>query len=75
MVLQKKLLKKICKIFIANVIDALPDKTKYLTSIIERVCVFSKSPQRLVRYSFTYVGLYLFKFLLAQYKELQTLEQ
>lgn len=67
---QKKLLKRVCKIFIANVVDVLPDKETYLTSVIQRVCVFSKSPCRLVRYAFTYVGLYLYKFLLGQYREL-----
>ena len=41
---QKKLLKKICKIFVADVVDVLPDKERYLTSIVERVCVFSKNP-------------------------------
>lgn len=61
---QKKLLKRVCKIFIADVVDVLPDKESYLTSVIQRVCVFSKSPCRLVRYAFTYVGLYLYKFLL-----------
>ena len=62
---QKKLLKRVCKIFVADVVDVLPDKEAYLTSIVQRVCVFSKSPQRLVRYAFTYVGLYLYKFLLS----------
>jgi hypothetical protein len=74
-VMQKKLLKKVCKIFIADVIDVLPDKERYLTSVVERVCIFSKSHQRLVRYSFTYVGLYIYKNLLAQYKELDIIRK
>lgn len=67
---QKKLLKRVCKIFIADVVDVLPDKEAYLTSVVQRVCVFSKSNCRLVRYAFTYVGLYLYKFLLSQLREL-----
>jgi hypothetical protein len=68
---QKKLLKRVCKIFIADVVDVLPDKEAYLTSVVHRVCVYSKSTCRLVRYAFTYVALYLYKFLLSQLKELQ----
>lgn len=64
-IIQKKLLKKICKIFVSDVVDVLPDKEMYLTSIVDRVCIFSKNNHRLVRYSFTYVGLYLYKFLLS----------
>jgi len=56
-------------------IDVLPDKETYLTSIVERVCVFSQSKQRLVRYAFTYVGLYIFKFLLAQYHDLISIKE
>lgn len=43
-IVQKKLLKKICKIFVADVVDDLPEKERFLTSIVERVCVFSKNP-------------------------------
>jgi hypothetical protein len=64
-VIQKRLLKKVCKVFIANMVDVLPDKASYLTSVVEKVCVFAQSQQRLVRYAFTYVGLYMYKFLLS----------
>jgi len=71
--MQKKLLKKVCKIFISDVVDVLPDKGHYLTDIVERVAVFSSCSQRLVRYAFTYVGLYLYKCLLGQTKDLSSL--
>lgn len=67
---QKRLLKRVVKIFVADVVDVLPDKETYLTAVVQRVCVFSKSPCRLVRYAFTYVGLYLYKYLLGQLREL-----
>jgi hypothetical protein len=71
---QKKLLKRVCKIFIANVVDVLPEKESYLTSFIQRVCVFSKSQCRLIRYAFTYVGLYLYKYLLSHVKDLSQIK-
>ena len=40
---QKKQLKNVCKYFIADVVDLLPENAKYLSSVIQRVCVFSKS--------------------------------
>lgn len=51
----------------------LPDKGHYLTDVVERVVAFSSSSQRLVRYAFTYVGLYLYKCLLGQTKDLSSL--
>lgn len=71
--MQKKLLKKVCKIFVSDVVDVLPDKGHYLTDVVERVVTLSSSSQRLVRYSFTYVGLYLYKCLLGQTKDLSSL--
>jgi hypothetical protein len=41
--MQKKLLKKVCKIFISDVVDVLPDKAQYLTDIVERVVALSCS--------------------------------
>ena len=67
---QKRLLKRVCKIFVADVVDVLPDKETYLTAVVQRVCVYSKSLCRLVRYAFTYVGLYLYKYLLGQLRDL-----
>jgi hypothetical protein len=63
--LQKKLLKKVCKLFVSDVVDMLPDHASYLTDVIERVVALSSSSHRLVRYSFTFVGLYLYKCLLS----------
>ena len=40
---QKRLLKKVCRLFIANMVDVLPDKASYLTSVVEKVCVFAQS--------------------------------
>ena len=54
--------------------DVLPDKGYYLTDIVERVVAFTTSSQRLVRYGFTFVGLYLYKCLLAQIKDLTSLK-
>eukprot|EP00347_Sterkiella_histriomuscorum_P011916 403370605 len=72
---QKKVLKRVCKVFIADVVDLLPEKSGYLSSVVQRVCVFSKANQRLVRYCFTYIGLYLFKYLLGQQGELLKLRK
>ena len=55
--LQKKLLKKVIKFFISDVVDVLPDKAHFLTDVVERVVAMSGSSLRLVRYSFTFVGL------------------
>ena len=73
-VLQKKLLKKVCKLFVKDVVDVLPDKAAYLTDIVERVVALSGSTQRLVRYSFTFVGLYIYKCLLSHVKEIASLK-
>ncbi len=51
------MMKKFCKIFITNVTDVLPQKKAYLTSVIEKVCILSKSSSRITRYTFTYLGL------------------
>lgn len=72
--IQKKLLKKVCKIFISDVVDVLPDKGHFLTDVVERVVALTTSSQRLVRYGFTYVGLYLYKCLLGQTKDLSSLK-
>ncbi|CDW82490.1 UNKNOWN [Stylonychia lemnae] len=72
---QKKLLKRVCKIFISNIVDLLPDKASYLEAIVKRVCIFSKSQQRLVRYAFSYIGLYIYKFQLDQQSDLLKLKQ
>ena len=56
-------------------VDVLPDKANYLTSVVEKVCVFAQSQQRLVRYAFTYVGLYIYKFLLNQYKDMSEIKK
>jgi len=40
---QKKLLKKVCKLFVADVVDVLPDKAKYLSDVVERVVILSGS--------------------------------
>ena len=55
-------------------VDVLPDKAHYLTDVVERVVALSSSSQRLVRYAFTYVGLYLYKCLLGQTKDLSSLK-
>ena len=73
-VIQKKLLKKVCKLFVNDVVDVLPDKAAFLTGVVERVVALSGSGQRLVRYAFTFVGLYLYKCLLGQYKDLASLK-
>lgn len=73
-VVQKKLLKKFCKIFVADVVDGLPQKENYLTSIVEKVCILQKNSKRLVRFAFTYIGLYLYKFILSQTHELKEVE-
>jgi hypothetical protein len=67
-------LKKVCKLFVSDVVDVLPDKGHFLTDVIERVVALSGSSQRLVRYAFTFVGLYLYKCLLGQSKELSSLK-
>lgn len=69
-VLQKKFLKKVCKLFVGDVVDMLPDNAAFLTDVIQRVVVLSSSTHRLVRYSFTFVGLYLYKCLLSQQRDL-----
>jgi len=68
-------LKRVCKIFIQNVVDILPDKASYLEAITKRVCIFSKSHQRLVRYAFSYIGLYMYKYLLDQFGSLLSLRK
>jgi hypothetical protein len=73
--IQKKLLKKVCKLFVSDVVDVLPDKAHFLTDVVERVVGLSGSTQRLVRYSFTFVGLYLLKCLFAQTRDLTLLKQ
>jgi STAG domain len=74
-VLQKKLLKKVCKLFVADVVDVLPDKAKFLTDIVEPIVALSSCGQRLVRYAFTFVGLYIYKCLLSQTNDLASLKQ
>lgn len=71
---QKRLLKRVIKIFVADVVDVLPEKEAYLTAVVRKVCVFSKSLCRLVRYAFTYVGLYLYKHLVGQLRDLVTIQ-
>lgn len=73
-VIQKKLLKKVCKLFVNDVVDVLPDKAAYLSGVVERVVGLSGCGQRLVRYAFTFVGLYIYKCLLGQYKDLASLK-
>ena len=73
--LQKKLLKKVIKFFISDVVDVLPDKAHFLTDVVERVVAMSGSSLRLVRYSFTFVGIYLYKCLLYHIKDLALLKQ
>lgn len=73
-VLQKKFLKKVCKLFVGGVVDNLPDNSSFLTDVIQRVVVFSTSTHRLVRYAFTFVGLYLYKCLLSQQRDLAQLK-
>jgi len=55
------------------VVDVLPDKAVFLTDVIERVVALTGSGQRLVRYAFTFVGLYMYKCLLSQAKDLASL--
>jgi hypothetical protein len=42
-VIQKKLLKKVCKLFVNDVVDVLPDKAEFLTEVVERVVGLSGS--------------------------------
>ena len=71
---QKKLLKKVCKLFVADVVEVLPDKAPFLSDVVERVVGLSASSQRLARYAFTFVGLYILKCLLTQIKDLESLK-
>lgn len=67
---QKKQLKKLLKMLMSNVVDFLPEKQSYLVQLISKVSMLSRYSKRIVRYAFTYISLYLFKFALAQYIEL-----
>ena len=73
--IHKKLFKKVCKNFVCDVVDVLPDKAAFLTDIVERVVGLSGCSHRLVRYTFTFVGLYLYKCLLSQQKDLASLKK
>lgn len=70
-----KLFKKVCKFYIADVVDLLPDQAEHLQAVIERVVGLSGSAHRLVRYTFTVVGLQLYKCLLLQQKDLAALKK
>jgi hypothetical protein len=71
--MQKKLLKKVCKLFVQSVVDVLPDRGQFLSDAVQRVVILSSSTHRLVRYGFTFVSLYLYKCLLSQHKDLAAL--
>jgi hypothetical protein len=70
-----KLFKKVCKFYVGDVVDLLPDHAEVLKAVVDRVVGLSSSSHRLVRYTFTVVALQLYKCLLLQQKDLGSLRK
>ena len=69
----KKFFKRFCKLFVTNQVDNFPARDGVLDTIVEKVCLFSQSKIRIIRFAFTYIALGLFKSVLSNYSDISSL--
>lgn len=58
-------LKKFCKLLVTNLVDLFPARKELLIDVAREICNFSRLRIRLVRYSFTFIGMLVLKNLFA----------
>ena len=60
----KKQFKRFCKILVRAIVDMFPLRDNLLGAIVDKICVLAQCNIRLIRFSFTFIGVALMKVLL-----------